>query len=137
MFSIAVCPNPLPSRQICQYAETAGFPTLALPFKTKISLSPTSQEAVFSRITFKAVHLAVFAVFQLLGPQPNHAGIAQLQFVTALDEDLHSLFTPLFADFTFHESLFTAVRASLSSKLRSSWPKFIILVVVIGFSIKV
>jgi hypothetical protein len=49
------------------------------------------------------VPLPVFAIIEPLCPQPNHAGIAQLQLVITLDKGLHSLFTALFAYFTFHK----------------------------------
>ena len=66
----------------------------------------SSQKSVFSPITDKLVPLPVFSVFQLLSPQPNHAGIAQLPLVTAFDENHHCFFAPLFTDFTFHKNHF-------------------------------
>jgi hypothetical protein len=62
------------------------------------------------------VPLPVFSEFQLLSSQLNHAGIAQLPLVTTLDKDLHCLFTPLSAYFTFvtfHKSLFYCFHTSL------------------------
>ena len=66
----------------------------------------SSQKSVFSPVTDKLVPLPVFSVFQLLSPQPNHAGIAQLPLVTAFDENHHCFFARVFADFTLHNSLF-------------------------------
>jgi hypothetical protein len=74
--------------------------------------------ASFSQIPIKPVSLPLFAVFKPSRPQPNHAGIAQLQLI-ALDEGLHSLFTPLFADFTFHPDSFPSLTSQVIQNKKS------------------
>jgi hypothetical protein len=69
----------------------------------------SSQKSAFSPMTDKLVPMPVFSVFKFLGSKSKHAGIAQLPPVTAFDENHHGFFTPLFANITFHKSLFRKI----------------------------
>ena len=79
---------------------------LYLALRQPVNAQPLAiQKPAFFPNPTKSVFLTLFAVIKLPGPQLNNAGRAQLPLVAAFDKYLNSLFTPFFANLTFHEVL--------------------------------
>ena len=86
--------------------QPVGSARCCLALRQPVNAQPAAiQKPAFFPNPTKSVFLTLFTVIKLPGPQLNNAGRAQLPLVAAFDKYLNSLFTPFFANLTFHEDL--------------------------------